>query len=44
MITLTALIIVLGLGWTVHKAWTLAAEALAPRPVAAKTGEATAAN
>jgi len=35
MITLTVLVIVLGLGWTVHKAWTLAMQALT-KPAAAK--------
>jgi hypothetical protein len=44
MITLTVLVIVLGLGWAVHKAWTLAMEAFAPKPVPAKAGETAAAN
>jgi hypothetical protein len=43
MITLTVLIIVLGLGWTVHKAWTLAV-AFVRKPAPAKVAEVPALN
>ena len=39
MITLSVLVIVLALGWTVHKAWTLAV-AFVRKPVSTKAPEA----
>lgn len=43
MITLTVLVIVLGLGWAINKAWTLAV-AFVRRPAAAKAAEIPALN
>lgn len=44
MITLSVLVIVLGLGWTVHKAWTLAVAFVRKPAAAAKAAEVPALN
>ena len=44
MITLTVLVLALGLAWAINKAWTVAAQAFARKPAAAKAGEAPALN
>jgi F0F1-type ATP synthase membrane subunit c/vacuolar-type H+-ATPase subunit K len=44
MITLTVIVLALGLGWAINKAWSRAAEAVARKPVAAKAAESAALN
>jgi hypothetical protein len=39
MITLTVLVLALGLAWALTKAWSLAAEALARKPATIKASE-----